>query len=121
MNDEFLFYHPCEVIEVVDGDTVDLRVDVRFGISFKERFRLYGIDSPEKKGGTKVAGEDAKAHLAWLIETYGVKYVQTVKMRNKALRDKYGRYVAILHPVPMGSATLNDRMVEDGFAVKVKY
>ena len=121
MNDEFLFYHPCEVVEVVDGDTVDLRVDVRFGISLKERFRLYGIDSPEKTGGTKAAGVDAKDHLAWLIETYGVKYVQTVKMRNKALRDKYGRYVAILHSLPMGSTTINDRMVEDGFAVWVQY
>lgn len=121
MNDDFLFHHLCEVVEVIDGDTVELRVDVRFGISFKERFRLYGIDSPEKKGGTKAAGEDATAHLAWLIETFGVKYVQTVKMRNKALRDKYGRYVAILHSVPMGSATLNDRMVEDGHAVKVVY
>lgn len=107
--------YPAKVVEVVDGDTVDFSVDVGFSISVKERFRLLGINAPEKKLQTRQAGEAAMCHLILLLvdacDAKGFVRIRTHK--NKV--DKYGRYlVVILFP---DGTSLNDRMVSDGHAV----
>jgi micrococcal nuclease len=42
-----LYHYRGRVINIVDGDTVDAEVDVGFGISVRQRFRIDGIDTPE--------------------------------------------------------------------------
>jgi len=79
MNDDFLFFHKAALIEVLDGDTVRLAVDLRFGLTYTDTFRLWGINTPEMEGASKEAGAAARDHLQWLIETFGLAYLQTVK------------------------------------------
>jgi hypothetical protein len=43
-----MYEYEAEIVRWVDGDTVDLRVSLGFGITRADRFRLYGIDTPER-------------------------------------------------------------------------
>lgn len=92
-----MFTYQAKLIEVVDGDTVDLMIDLGFGIHVKERCRLYGIDAPEMPSE---AGKIAKAYLESLINAVtGELFVATRKMTRKPKEktDKYGRYLAVLY------------------------
>ncbi|GAG20500.1 unnamed protein product, partial [marine sediment metagenome] len=46
-----MYTYRAKLDRVVDGDTVDLFVDLGFNICIKDRFRLLGIDTPELRGG----------------------------------------------------------------------
>lgn len=106
-------------VRVVDGDTVDVAVDLGFRIGMTMRLRLYGINAPEMK---TPAGAPAKAHLADLIESSlvdGRLLIHTQKDRT----EKYGRYLATLF-APNGPTdrdgdpiSINDLMVAHGHAV----
>lgn len=91
-----MFTYQAKLIEVIDGDTVDLLVDLGFGIHVKERFRLYGIDAPEMP---TEAGKIAKAYLESILGTAIEIYVATIKMtrRPQEKTDKYGRYLAAIY------------------------
>jgi len=123
-----MFCYQSKLIEVIDGDTVDLLVDLGFGIHVKERFRLYGIDAPEMPSE---AGKIAKAYLESLVGTTGNLYIATIKMtrRPQEKTDKYGRYLAILYSdlgslevdademsIAMRPTSINWRMVASGNA-----
>ena len=62
-----MFEYKCKVVKVVDGDTVDLDIDLGFGVWLrKQRIRLYGIDTPESRTSDdveKVYGLAAKDFL----------------------------------------------------------
>ena len=92
-----MFTYQAKLIEVIDGDTVDLLIDLGFGVHVQERCRLYGIDAPEMPTDT---GKAAKAYLESLIgEATGELFVATRKMTRKPKErtDKYGRYLAVLY------------------------
>ncbi len=91
-----MFTYAAKLIEAIDGDTVDLLIDLGFEVHAKERCRLYGIDAPEMP---TEAGKAAKAHLESLIGPARELYVATRKMTRKPKEktDKYGRYLAVLY------------------------
>ena len=92
-----MFTYQAKLIEVIDGDTVDLLIDLGFGVHVQERCRLYGIDAPEMP---TESGKAAKAHLESLIgAATGELFVATRKMTRKPKErtDKYGRYLAVLY------------------------
>ena len=92
-----MFTYAAKLFEVIDGDTVDLLIDLGFGVHVKERCRLYGIDAPEMP---TEAGKAAKAYLESLRgAATGELYVATRKMTRKPKEktDKYGRYLAVLY------------------------
>lgn len=77
-------YEHVEVVRVIDGDTVELRIDLGNRCWWQEHFRLFGIDTPETRGETKVAGEAAADRLRALLAN-GVMLAETLRP------DKYGR------------------------------
>lgn len=92
-----MYTYQAKLIDVIDGDTIDLMIDLGFGVHVKERCRLYGIDAPEMP---TEAGRNAKSRLESLIGAVtGELHVQTIKMTRKPKEktDKYGRYLAILY------------------------
>ena len=98
---------------VIDGDTVDCEVNLGFGIQTRQRFRLLGINAPEKRRPTYEAGIAAKQHLESLLELYGLAEVRTHKDRT----GKYGRFLATLIGVDGSELIdLNRRMIDDGHA-----
>ena len=119
-----IYIYKAELIRVVDGDTVDLIVDLGFDTSRRERFRLYGIDAPEMR--TK-EGKAAKAWLEDAIRPPEAIYVQTIQLETKAKRDKYGRFLAVLYrefadvhtKLPerrLALESINSEMIEVGHA-----
>ena len=45
-----MYEYKCKIVKVIDGDTVDVDIDLGFGVWLhKERIRLYGIDTPESR------------------------------------------------------------------------
>jgi micrococcal nuclease len=118
-----IYIYKAELIRVVDGDTVDLIIDLGFDTSRKERFRLYGIDAPELR--TK-EGKAAKTWLREALQPLESIYVQTIQLSTKAKRDKYGRFLAVLYdelptliPImrePIQPSSINAQMMVEGHA-----
>lgn len=111
-----MYEYRAKVIRVVDGDTVEVDVDLGFQIHTKMMLRLYGINAPEMKGPSRAAGQAAKTFLKDLIQQYnGVLQVRTLQ----DAQEKYGRYLAYL--VFPDEVIANQVMVQTGHAVEATY
>lgn len=82
------------ILKVVDGDTVDVDIDLGFGITLRdERVRIMGIDTPESRTSDKVEdlfGEAAKARLKELLHD-GAKLITTEDKHGEDMKGKFGR------------------------------
>lgn len=112
-----------KVIKVVDGDTVDLMVDLGFYHYVTKRFRLWGIDAPEKEKETLEAGKTAQKFVEDWFAIHSTKKlrVRSRKM-NGSSEDKYGRWVGDIYFVESGGiltlpVSLSDQMIEKGLAI----
>ena len=107
-------YKIKEVVNIVDGDTVDIIIDLGFSLTKKERVRLAGIDTPECRTRDleeKQMGLEAKAFITRRLadgEPSGLR-VKTEKV------GKYGRMLGTLF---VGSQNINQEMIERGYAWK---
>ena len=109
-----LYEYPAEILRVIDGDTVEARIDLGFHVTVTEKLRLWGINAPEKRGASRESGLQAASHLEALIFLD-----QPIRVRTrKDKQGKYGRYLATL----LGSSgvNINQRMVYHGYAVSVE-
>ena len=105
------------VIKVVDGDTIDVDIDLGFGVTLTdERVRIMGIDTPESRTRDKVEdlfGEAAKARLKELMAN-GAKLITTEDRKGEDMKGKFGR---ILGDFKIGDKLVTDILVEEGHAV----
>jgi len=97
------------VKKVIDGDTVDLLMDLGCDIAINLRCRLDGINAPEKN---TAAGQVAKTWLTEKIPPATSVVVQTVKDK----KEKFGRYLARVY-LPDNELSLNDQLIGAGLAV----
>lgn len=103
-----MYEYAARALTVIDGDTLDVDVDLGFNIHSKQRIRLLGVNCPEH--GT-LAGDNATAYTnQWIAQNGPALTIQTVKDR----REKFGRLLA---RVIAASRALNDDLVTDGHAV----
>jgi micrococcal nuclease len=124
--DDFRLY-PATVTRIVDGDTVDVDISLGFYVKIHERLRLClsnggGINAPEPRGETRVAGKAATAHLVGLLKTHAPDGEITVRtFRDR--RGKYGRFLASIEVRGKsgGPIKLCDLMVAHGHAVEKEY
>lgn len=108
-----MYEYRATILRVIDGDTIEARVDLGFDVFAVQRFRLYGINAPETKGESREDGRAATEYLRTLITTNAADSVLTIQTR-KDKREKYGRYLAVLMA---GGVNLNAVMVNTGHAV----
>ena len=105
------------VVKVVDGDTVDVDIDLGFGVTLRdERVRIMGIDTPESRTRDKVEdlfGEAAKARLKELMSE-GAKLITTEDKHGEDMKGKFGR---ILGDFKVGDKKVTDILIEEGHAV----
>lgn len=89
-----MYDYKCKVVKVIDGDTVDVDIDLGFGIWMKkERVRIMGIDTPESRTRDKVEkkfGLAAKARLKELLGPNPVLRTQISK-KGEDMKGKFGR------------------------------
>ena len=108
-------YYVKKVTKVVDGDTIDVDIDLGFDISFSSRVRLAGIDTPESRTADKAEkalGLEAKAYLKHAIDSAKSVVIKTEKMDSS---EKYGRILGWVY-VDGNTISLNDMMINDGYA-----
>jgi micrococcal nuclease len=104
-----MYEYRCTLNRVIDGDTVDLTIDLGFYIFRRERIRLLGINTPELTGPTAAQGARAAAVLFDMLKGQPLT-IQTKKDKT----DKYGRMLGTLWA---GSRNCNQALVEGGYAV----
>ena len=108
-------YFVKEVKNVVDGDTIDVIIDLGFDILFASRVRLAGIDTPESRTTDKVEkalGLEAKEYLKKQLKDAKSVVIRTEKMDSS---EKYGRILGWVY-VNGDSESLNNKMINDGYA-----
>ena len=108
-------YFVREVKNVVDGDTIDVVIDLGFDILFASRVRLAGIDTPESRTtdkAEKALGLEAKEYLKKYLKDAKSVVIRTEKMDSS---EKYGRILGWVY-VNGDSESLNNKMINDGYA-----
>ena len=108
-------YRVKKVTAVVDGDTIDVDIDLGFSVSFSQRVRLAGIDTPESRTSDKAEkalGLEAKEYLKSKLKDAKVVVIKTEKPDSS---EKYGRILGWLY-VDGDTISINDHMIEDGYA-----
>lgn len=88
MSDPYIYR--CEIVRVVDGDTIDVNVDLGWSISVrKQRIRLYGVDAPESRTRDLEEKKYGKASKKFVKDFLNSDNI-LLKTREKG---KYGRYL----------------------------
>jgi micrococcal nuclease len=108
-------YFVKEVTKVVDGDTIDVVIDLGFDIMFSSRVRLAGIDTPESRTTDKVEkafGLESKEYLKKNLKDAKSIVIKTEKMNSS---EKYGRILGWLY-INNDTESINDKMINDGYA-----
>ena len=114
-----VYEYNCKIVRVVDGDTVDVDIDLGFGIwMHKERIRLHGIDTPESRTRDleeKKYGLLAKEQIRFFLPEGSMQTLVTV-------RDKAGKFGRILGKFKIFDSkndcetTINDWMIQEHHA-----
>ena len=112
-----MWTYRCNVLKVVDGDTVDVDIDLGFGIWQKnERVRIMGIDTPESRTRDKIEkkfGLAAKAKLKTLLGKKAV-LVTTINKKGEDMKGKFGR---VLGDFLYDGKKVSEIMCREGHAV----
>ena len=109
-----MYEYSCKVKRVVDGDTVDVVLNLGFDIMYKSRIRLYGIDTPESR--TRNLDEKARGKMAGAFLTEAVEEGEKVVIQTK-LKDSKGKYGRVLGDVVVDGKNINQAMIKCHLAV----
>ena len=105
-----MFEYACKVLRVVDGDTIDVNIDLGFNIWHRGRVRMAGIDTPESRTRNleeKKLGLASKARLKELLKG------QKVSIQCTKEKGKFGRSLA---DVMVGDTNINKQLIDEGHA-----
>ena len=105
-----MYEYRAKLLKVIDGDTIDVLIDLGFDVWVKARLRLYGINTPESRTRDK---EEKKLGLQakHIVETYLTEdLIITTKEKGK-----YGRYLAVVYPSDK-SLSINNYLLKLGLA-----
>ena len=108
-------YYVKKVSKVVDGDTIDVDIDLGFDISFTSRVRLAGIDTPESRTSDKMEkalGLESKAYLKSAIDSAKTVVIKTEKINSS---EKFGRILGWVF-LDGSDKSINQKMIDDGYA-----
>ena len=108
-------YRVKQVLKVIDGDTIDVEIDLGFDISITKRIRLAGIDTPESRTSDKyekVLGLEAKDYLKYKLAGATTIVIKTEKPDSS---EKYGRVLGWLH-LDSDELSVNESMIASGYA-----
>ena len=114
-----MYEYSSKIIRVVDGDTVDVDINLGFGVVLaNQRVRLYGIDTPESRTRDSVEKIFGNTAAKFLKSKLGEKCTLKTRLDGKG---KYGRILGefvVYDEVTDSYMTVNDIMIRDHYAVK---
>jgi len=108
-------YNIKKVTKVVDGDTIDVDIDLGFNISYSQRVRLAGIDTPEsrtKDAREKALGLEVKNKVKSAIESAKTVIIKTELPDST---EKYGRILGWVY-LDGAAKSLNEQLIDEGYA-----
>ena len=110
-----MFDYLCKVTRVVDGDTIDVEIDLGFKVLHRARVRMLGIDTPESRTRNleeKALGLASKARLKALLKG------SQVEIECSKEKGKFGRVLGIVWATDKeGNRTnCNNQLIEEGHA-----
>lgn len=115
-----MYEYEAEVINVVDGDTIDCTVYLGFHNTTKQRFRLLQIDAPEMKGIERPFGVISKEYLTKRL--LGSKVILKSYADSEISKDSFGRWLAVVYIKDETGELIdiNDEMIKLGYAAPYK-
>ena len=90
------YWYTAKVLKVIDGDTLDVMIDLGFSIHHKARVRLYGVNTPESRTkdlAEKQMGLKAKSFTTDWAARHPTVFLKTIAGKD----DKYGRVLALIY------------------------
>lgn len=111
------FFYEAEVLKVIDGDTLDLMIDLGFDVHHRVRVRLYGLNTPESRtsdDAEKERGLIAKNYTSDWVKKSDRIFIKTVKDKT----EKYGRILAQIYADEKCTICLNEDLIKSGNAVE---
>ena len=110
-----MYTYNAKLVRVINGDTLDIEIDLGFDIIIKQRLKLFGIDTPDSRSTNteiKQKGLDVKQRLMDLL----TKEFKVETMLNK--RGKYGRILGKVYIVDEkdNEVCINELLVDEGLA-----
>ena len=112
-------FRVTEIVKVLDGDTIDVLIDLGFDLFKKERVRIAGVDTPEKRTRDLEEKELGIHATNWmkdkLTETIKGDEELTIRTELKGGVGKYGRLLGWLY-VGDEQVSLNEQMITEGYA-----
>lgn len=108
-------YRIKKVLKVVDGDTIDVDIDLGFNISYSQRVRLAGIDTPEsrtKDAREKALGLEVKNKVKSAIDSAKTVIIKTELPDST---EKYGRILGWVY-LDGAAKSLNEQLIDEGYA-----
>ena len=108
-----MYTYKAKVINVYDGDTVTLLIDLGFNIQLEVKARLYGLNAPEVRGKSRPLGLTTRDKLRQLIDQ---KEVQVRSFNGK--QGKFGRWIV---EIWLDSLNINNFLITRGFAKRADY
>lgn len=102
----------CKLHRVIDGDTVEVLVDLGFKRYSRERVRIGGIDAPEQIGLSRHLGKEASAYVRWWFDPQGTYILDSFKA------DSFGRWLGDIwridtpEPLSLSQSLLNSNHAE---------
>jgi len=112
-----MYTYKAKLVRVINGDTLDIEIDLGFDLVIKQRLKLYGINTPDSRSTdveTKRKGLDVKQRLIDIL----TKEFKVETMLNK--RGKYGRILGKVYIVDEkdNEVCINELLVDEGLAVR---
>jgi micrococcal nuclease len=118
-----MYEYKCRIVKIVDGDTVDVDIDLGFGIWVRdERVRVHGIDTPESRTRDKVEkkfGLASKKFVEGILKKGSIQTLVTEKPGDEA-KGKFGRILGKFKVYDQTTDSwmfMGDIMIRDGYAV----
>jgi micrococcal nuclease len=112
-------FRVVSIDKVLDGDTIDVTIDLGFDLFKKERVRIAGVDTPEKRTRDleeKALGLDATYWMKGKLEdTIAGDEELTIRTELKGGMGKYGRLLGWLY-IGESTISLNEQMITEGYA-----
>ena len=110
-----MFEYECKMVKVVDGDTVDVDIDLGFGVWLrKQRIRLYGIDTPESR-----TSDDVEKVYGLAAKDFLIKWTNAGDLTLKTFKDGKRKFGRILGELWIGRThNINQILVDNHHAVR---
>ena len=107
-----MYYYRATIVRWVDGDTVDLDIDLGMNVRVHERIRLLGVDTPEtNRKASRSEGLNSNARVDEPAPPGTIRYIRT----HQDGKGKYGRYLATVY-CEDGLESIGEVLIREGLA-----